>query len=286
MADVVVPGVWWLHGTRGSNVYLVEASDGQLALVDTGFGSNVDPVIDEVAAVGGGRPLARILLTHDHVDHMGAAAALRSRTGAAVAAGVEDCTGGPGAGYSIGPVMGRSHVVRFLSRWLLRRRVAPLTVDVPLAGEVEVLPGIVAIPAPGHTPGSYVFVAAHLDAAFAGDLVISHGGRLSRPLARANTDNVLYERTLAAIASRAAEAGCPGHGQPLADGFRAALQELVVRPRPRLTPASVRGRLTALGSFAHHMHRRRVAPRRPAETSGGRTIEPGSPRNEPPRDQG
>jgi len=35
LADLLAPGLWWLHGTRGSNVYLVEADDGQLALVDT-----------------------------------------------------------------------------------------------------------------------------------------------------------------------------------------------------------------------------------------------------------
>ena len=36
-ADLVAPGTWWLRGTRGANVYLVEADDGSLVLVDTGF---------------------------------------------------------------------------------------------------------------------------------------------------------------------------------------------------------------------------------------------------------
>ena len=26
MADLLLPGVWWLHGTRGSNVFLVRAA--------------------------------------------------------------------------------------------------------------------------------------------------------------------------------------------------------------------------------------------------------------------
>ena len=46
MADLLAPGLWWLHGTRGSNVYLVESDDGQLALVDTGFSSSAEAIID------------------------------------------------------------------------------------------------------------------------------------------------------------------------------------------------------------------------------------------------
>ncbi len=36
MADEVAPGVWWLAGTRGSNVFAIELP-GQLAIVDSGF---------------------------------------------------------------------------------------------------------------------------------------------------------------------------------------------------------------------------------------------------------
>lgn len=87
MADLLAPGLWWLHGTRGSNVYLVEADDGRLALIDSGFGSSAAPVLAEVEAQG--RPLAAILLTHAHRDHSGAAAAVRAATGAEVFLGEE-----------------------------------------------------------------------------------------------------------------------------------------------------------------------------------------------------
>ena len=50
MADLLAPGLWWLHGTRGSNVYLVESDDGQLALVDTGFSSSAEAIIGELKA--------------------------------------------------------------------------------------------------------------------------------------------------------------------------------------------------------------------------------------------
>ena len=45
MAEQIAPGAWWLHGARGSNVYLVEAGDGRLALIDAGFGSGAAAVV-------------------------------------------------------------------------------------------------------------------------------------------------------------------------------------------------------------------------------------------------
>ncbi|MDA1004433.1 MAG: MBL fold metallo-hydrolase, partial [Chloroflexi bacterium] len=75
MADVIAPGVWWLHGTRGSNVFAIDAG-GQLLLIDTGFASSADAIITELAQIAPGRRLDAILLTHSHVDHAGAAAAL------------------------------------------------------------------------------------------------------------------------------------------------------------------------------------------------------------------
>ena len=78
----MVPGVWWLHHTRGSNVYLVEAAGGQLLLVDTGFAASTPGIVEEVERVARGRAPSRILLTPAHVEHSGAAAPWRARDGA------------------------------------------------------------------------------------------------------------------------------------------------------------------------------------------------------------
>lgn len=263
MADLVVPGVWWLHHTRGSNVYMVEADDGQLAIVDSGFGSNVEAILSEVASVTNGRPLSFILLTHSHFDHVGAALELRRITGARVAAGKGDCsTAGGEAKYAIGPATGRSHVARLVSRWIVHRRVAAVPVDAALEGETVVLPGIRAMPVPGHTPGSYCYVAEKAGAAFVGDLVISHRGRLSRPAAYSNRDEQAHERSLAAFAAIAPEAGCPGHGQPLAVGFAEALQGLASSMRPRPSIRRTHQRMVKMQSFTRNMYRRRK-PKRP-----------------------
>lgn len=264
MADLVAPGVWWLHRTRGSNVYLVQAADGQLALIDTGFGSNVRAILDEVRSVAGETPLAFILLTHNHFDHTGAALELRNRTGARVAAGLGDCTPAPnGNGRTVTRTTGRSHIARFVSRWLLRRRNLPLPVDLVLDGETEVLPGLRAYPAPGHTPGSFCFVATGPGVAFVGDMVISHHRRLSRPMALANADNNLYEQSLAAFAQVSPPIGCPGHGQPLTAGFDAALRGLTGRTRRPPSIAGLRRRAVRLRTFMRNMYRRRSPRREP-----------------------
>jgi glyoxylase-like metal-dependent hydrolase (beta-lactamase superfamily II) len=261
MADLIVPGVWWLHGTRGSNVYLVEAEDGRLAVVDTGFGSNVDAILEEVASVGGGRPLAGILLTHDHYDHTGSALELQRRTGATVAAGAADCYLNGDGQWMMEPPTGRSHVARFVSRLLVHRHRVGLPIDAPLGGETEVLPGIRAIPAPGHTRGSYSYVSTRAGAAFVGDLVIGHRWGLSRPMAMSNADNAQYEATLASFAEAAPPVGCPGHGHPVVGGFPEALRVLAGGPTPRMSLRRLRQRFVKLQAFAGQMYRRRSRPR-------------------------
>jgi len=260
MADLIVPGVWWLHGTRGSNVYLVEAADGRLAVVDTGFESNVDPILDEVALVGGGRPVSAILLTHDHYDHTGSAHELHHRTGATVAAGAADCQHNGDGTWTMDAPTGRSHLARFVSHRLWRRHRARLPIDLPLDGEVEVLPGIRAIPAPGHTHGSCCYVSTAAGTAFVGDLVIGHRSGLSRPMAMSNADNALYESTLASFAEVAPAVGCPGHGHPLTGGFAEQLRALANRPVPPMSLRRLQQRFAKLRAFAGQMYRRRSPP--------------------------
>lgn len=260
MAERLTHGLWWLHGTRGSNVFLVEADDGRLALVDTAFGTSAGPIVREIAGAGAGRPLSLIMLTHRHTDHSGAAAQVREQTGAEVVAGLGDCREEDGAPV-IRPSLGRSHAGR-----LFRRRFGadarPIPVAHPIAEETEVLPGIRAIPVPGHTPGSLCFVVDRIGAAFVGDLVISHRGRLARSMQSANGDDRLYLRTMAEFAATAPEIGLPGHGTPIMTGFGDALRELAALPRRAATPRTMAERAVRMASFTHGMVRRRSPARR------------------------
>lgn len=255
MADVVVPGVWWLHQTRGSNVYLIETLDGQFVLVDTGFVDSADGIEREIERIVGGRPVTRILLTHGHFDHAGAAGSLRERLDAIIVAGRADCEWDGDRSVLAGRA-GRWHLARRLSGILLHRRQPVVKVDRPIEGEVEVAPGIVAIPIPGHTPGSYCYLDSARGVAFVGDLVISHIDGLARPMRSSNADEVQYLETLRKFAGRAPEVGCPGHGTPVPTGFGTQLLGLSLLPRGNTGMFSI-VRFRRLWRFAFGMSRRR-----------------------------
>lgn len=260
MADLLAPGLWWLHGTRGSNVFLVEADDGQLALIDTGFGSSATAIL--AALEGHGRPLSAILLTHAHRDHSGAAAAVRSATGARVALGKADCLPRDG-GFVLHPTLGRTHPWRrFTGR--AKSQPADTPVDLPLSSESEPLPGIRAIPVPGHTPGAYCYIVDRLGAAFAGDLVISHDGELTRSMKFANSDDALYLQSIRDFARVAPDAGLPGHGVPVMTGFGEQLRGLAELPRRSGFRVGIE-RFRRLARFARGL----TTPRRPGNPTGG-----------------
>ena len=257
-ADLLAPGVWWLRGTRGANVYLVEADDGSLTLVDTGFRGSEDAILRAAAAVAPARRLGAILLTHEHFDHVGAAAGIVAQTGARVVAGRGDCNPGPYGGFVLRAHTGPTHHLRRLKH-RLRPPAVPrtLTVDTAVDGEAEVAPGICAVPTPGHTPGSLCFIVPSRGLAFVGDLVISHGGTLTRPLRSANADDGQYLETMRTFAAVAPAAGFPGHGQPLLTGFDTALKELAAFPRRRPGVSGYITRARRLADFSRNISRRR-----------------------------
>ncbi|MBA4181197.1 MAG: hypothetical protein C0506_11465 [Anaerolinea sp.] len=252
VADLLAPGLWWLHGTRGSNVYLVEADDGQLALIDTGFASSADAIVAELNMLGLLPRLASILLTHMHLDHAGSAGRLRRLTGARLIVGRGDCFERDGQ-LLLRTRVGRTHIAH-----LLTGRRTPAPVDVAITGETEVLPGIRAVPAPGHTAGSVCYVLDRLGAAFVGDLVISHGGELTRAMRLANQDDTLYLETMKRFALEAPEKGLPGHGVPVLDGFGDALRTLAALPRRRGGPRLNGQRFARLVRFGRGMSRERT----------------------------
>ncbi|MEP7216186.1 MAG: MBL fold metallo-hydrolase, partial [Anaerolineaceae bacterium] len=254
MADLVVPGVWWLHGTRGSNVYLVEAG-AELVLIDTGFGDSAQGIAQEVEEVAPGRAISKILLTHAHVDHAGAAGLLRKSCGAEVVAGRAECVR-QGERWLLRERVGHSHWLRSLLAAALRRAFPVVIVDRVLAGEAEVAPGIVAVPVPGHTPGSYCYLDEARGVAFVGDLVISHVEWLARPLKMSNANDGLYLESLRKFGPRAPETGCPGHGAPVLAGFGEKLRELADLPRRRMPPFDPM-RMRQLRQFGKGMSRRR-----------------------------
>lgn len=255
MTDEVAPGVWWLSGTRGCNVYLVRADDGSYVLVDAGFAPTVDAVVRETRAIVGDGAVTHVFLTHQHGDHSEAAPGLARRLGATIAAGVGDCAEEGGR-----TVLRPGPAPRGPLALLRRGRLEPGTafeVGRPLEGRVELAPGLVAHHVPGHTPGSYCLVAERAGVSFVGDLVIGHRSGLSRSLAGVNSDDEQYHREMLRFALEGAtDLGCPGHGYP-SRGFAAELETLAREPREPWTIRNTPGRLWRLFAFARYVWRTR-----------------------------
>lgn len=254
MADEIADGVWWLSGTRGCNVYLVRADDGSFVLIDAAFASSAGAIVRESRAITAHAPITHVLLTHNHFDHVGSARRVASELGARVAAGAADCERLNGRWALSRSEPRRSRAARSLvSRMrMFGGQPAPTEVDDVLTGSAEVAPGIDAVPVPGHTPGSYCYLARTADVCFVGDLVISHRSGLARSLAPANLDDPLYLDGMLKFSQIALDMGCPGHGDPVG-GFPAALERLAREPRKPWTLQNAAGRIGRLAAFAGYI---------------------------------
>ena len=83
-------GNLYFVGTPPASVHIVDTGEG-LIMLDTGYQQSLYMVIDNIYRVGlDPHDIKYILLTHGHIDHMGAAKALRELTGAKIALGKED----------------------------------------------------------------------------------------------------------------------------------------------------------------------------------------------------
>ncbi|MCG5217607.1 MBL fold metallo-hydrolase [Streptosporangium sp. KLBMP 9127] len=159
---------WVLH----FHCYLLRDRGGRLVLVDTGIGAADSPASSWAPVPGGLRgELARVgvepgqietvVLTHLHSDHASGA--------------VED---GVVAFPNARHVLQRAEI-EVASGAVAQQIVRPLEDRLQVVdGEVEVLPGIRVIPAPGHTPGHQVVRVGEL--VMTGDVVL-HPVQLADP---------------------------------------------------------------------------------------------------------
>ena len=171
------PGALTYHGT---NTYLVEMPEG-VAVIDPGPDDATH--VDETMGAAG-RPIVLILLTHTHIDHVGAVAALQARTGAPVAAWREPSLAGfrPDIALDDGDLVG----------------------------------GFAALHTPGHAADHVCFAAPAADGTpvlFSADHVMSWSTSIVSP---PDGHMGAYVRSLDRLLARDDRLYLPGHGPPLA----------------------------------------------------------------------
>src|SRR4051794_38585974 len=171
-----------------TNTYVVGPESGPQVVVDPGSPypdqqAILDAVIESEAAAG--RPLATVLLTHHHGDHMGGATVLAKRWGVPIAAHANTAR-------------------RLAGKVAIERELA----DRDELGDI----GITCVFTPGHADGHLVFEKDSVQ--IAGDMVAGLGTILIDPN---EGDMGHYLSSLARMLDRAPRLLLPAHGPAITD---------------------------------------------------------------------
>ncbi|WP_228978928.1 MBL fold metallo-hydrolase [Streptomyces sp. DH12] len=229
----VRPGLHLLRFPIGQ-AYLWDDGDGESTLVDAGWAGAADAVDRALRRVGGdGARLRRIVLTHCHRDHVGAAAELARRHGAEVLAHRLDAPVIRGEAPVPDPDLLEWEVPLY-QHGLTVPEAPPTPVHRELA-EGDVLDfggGAHVLHTPGHTDGSLAVHLPRHGVLFTGDTVASVGGvalgvfHVDRATAAASM------RRLAALPADTLRTVCFGHGEPLTGDAAAVLRAAAAATAP------------------------------------------------------
>ncbi len=223
----LLPGIHRVDGVT-CNVYVIVEREG-LTLIDTGLQGSERKIGAYVRGLG--RDLSeirRIVLTHQHVDHVGSAAALAEQTGAEVIASVGDAPAIEGKARRELP----REPLGLVFRLVVMRGLRPVTVTRRVrAGEtIGALVedgGLQVIEAPGHTLGEIALYAPGRKALFPGDAYQHVGAKVAPSPGFVTTDVALARKSMLALSELDIEASLPGHGEPIVRGAGEKLRRAV-----------------------------------------------------------
>jgi glyoxylase-like metal-dependent hydrolase (beta-lactamase superfamily II) len=229
----IIPNVHLIPGMRGANAYLLLGDT--LTLVDAGMPGSEETILGYIEGLGlSAADLARIVITHYHLDHVGSLAALKARTSAQVLSHPGDA---PFISGEQSPPPAPSAIMRFLF-WLaapLMPSAGPAPVDVTIQDSdrldtLGLLSGATVVHVPGHTPGS---IALHFPSErllICGDTIDHRRNRLGPPPKAFTVDMDQAIASLRRMSELEFDVLCPGHGMPIAGGadeqVRAMVQSL------------------------------------------------------------
>ncbi len=220
---LIFPDIHRVDGVS-CNVYIITEPDG-LTIIDAGMPGAERRILGAISALGRSpRDVRHILLTHQHVDHIGGLAALTQATGAQTWASAGDTPAIEGHAQREAP-HGPVGVI-FRAVFFPRLRPAVISHIVREGDTVPILSGeggLRVVETPGHTLGHVSFYLPARKLLFAGDAVRSGSGRLAVPPAMLNLDTPMALRSVGKLAALDSEVCLPGHGAPVMAGAQALL---------------------------------------------------------------
>ena len=192
-----------------ANNILLKSADGDV-LIDSGYGRHAPLTLAllESAQGLGGAPLAQLVNTHCHSDHMGGNAALKARYGCPIVL--------PEA--EVAPIAAWDEKTLLLA--YCDQRAERFSVDAIIRpGETRVWGDLEwrAIAAPGHDMGALVFFNPEHRILISGDALWANGYGLVLPVEIDPRALPAARATLDMLAALDARVVIPGHGEPFTD---------------------------------------------------------------------
>ena len=224
----IIPGVYQLTG-GGTNLYVI--AEQELTLIDTGLPGSYGGILNFVRRIGRSvEDIGSIIITHNHIDHIGAVQDLRNLTDIKVfihRAGLAN----PDTDPSYPEGLRRLLRIPFLHRVRRHFVLEPGDVDVQLKGGEVLKPlgGLRVVPTPGHTPGSICLYASEQKLLFVGDALQRRRKKLRLPAKMVSTDLVGAIASVKIMAELDLEIICFGHGRPLFKDAHGRLLVLIER---------------------------------------------------------
>lgn len=229
------PGVFRIP-TAGDyvNSYAFLEDDGSVTLVDTGLRFAPSRIVAALASIGR-RPqdVARIVLTHAHVDHAGGARRMLEETGlpgVAIHADDADFLRTGTAPPTDATLPGGQLFARMPSGGFKSASVAQVLRDgdvLPVAGGIQV------IHTPGHTPGHVSLLHPASGVLITGDSLFNVRSRLSWSVSLFCTSFAQAKASAQRLADLDYSVVAFMHGPELSSGGREAVRGFLRREQPR-----------------------------------------------------
>ncbi|CAK9251822.1 unnamed protein product [Sphagnum jensenii] len=199
----VTDTVYMFESTKSSRAFLVKLKN-RMIIIDTSTPGKGTQMLAELTAGGmQASSITDILLTHHDADHIGSAAYLQAATGAKLWMHKKD----------IANTMGRKK--RPLFKSFIGTFMKPELPEITgiIAANGEIVPGILAIQAPGHTPGHTVYLNDGV--LFSGDAVkVKKDGTLRLLPGFLTADKKTALESMQAISQLNYTLICPAHQEP------------------------------------------------------------------------
>lgn len=222
-----------VYVVAGTNVNWALISNGSaLTIIDAGYPADTDDLLDSINQIGHRLDdVAAVLLTHAHLDHIGAIPTLVERIGMPVYTGTEEVRHAKREYLQqITPVemlkqLGSQRGRRWVTQTIKAAR-GGIKTTVPTASSAAAdvlaqLPGeLIPVPSPGHTSGHTAYYMPSEKVLFSGDalvtghpLLIDTGPQLLPSFF--NHDEALTRLSAQQLAAQPVHALVPGHGAPI-----------------------------------------------------------------------